>query len=44
MKHPRVKVDAHGQTVGFYSYMDVTVFGDTSENIDEAESPRFLFV
>ena len=44
MKHPRVKVDAYGISVGFYSYMDVKVFGDTSENVDEAKSPRFLFV
>ena len=30
--------------VGFYSCMVVTVFGDTSESVDEAISPRFFIV
>ena len=30
--------------VGFYSYMNVKAFGDTSGNVDEVISPRFLFL
>ena len=29
--------------VGFYSYMIARVFGDTSRNVDEVNSPRFSF-
>ena len=30
--------------VGFYSDMVVKVFGDAAGNVDEAKSPRFLFL
>lgn len=30
--------------VDFYSYMNAMVFGDTSESVDEVNSPRFLFL
>ena len=34
--------DAHASGVGFYSDMVVKVFGDTSGDVDEVRSPRFL--
>ena len=37
-------MDAHADGVGFYSYMNVRAFGDTSGNVDEVISPRFLFL
>ena len=30
--------------VGFYSDMVVKVFGDAAGNVDEVNSPRFLFL
>ena len=41
-KHSRVKVNAHAVGVGFYSYMNATVFGDTSESVDEVLVRVFL--
>lgn len=40
--HSRVKVNAHGVSVGFLLVYECMVFGDTSDNIDEVFSPRFL--
>ena len=40
----RVKDGAHADGVGSYSWMCTKVFGDTSDNVDEVSSPRFLFI
>lgn len=37
-----MKVNAHGVSVGFLLVYECMVFGDTSDNIDEVFSPRFL--
>ncbi len=42
--HSRVKVNAHGVSVGFLLVYECMVFGDTSDNIDEVFSPRFFIV
>lgn len=44
MKQSRVKVNAHVIGVGFYSYMVATVFGNTTESMDEVIGPHFFIV
>ncbi|WP_191763060.1 hypothetical protein [Phocaeicola intestinalis] len=40
----RVKVDAHAIRRGLLLVYVATVFGDTSESVDEVISPRFFIV
>jgi len=44
IKQSRVEVDAHVARRGLLLVYDCKVFGDTSINVDEVISPRFLFV